>query len=179
MFQPPSGFVFMKVGRHVDDLDTIIQYKREHITRTGTAYWGYGRSTLFPPRVQQFGDSCVRLGERPVGLFAVTDSKFKGKREPTTAEEWSDDYSAWNTFKRGVNPIGSAYALVMESLESIDLANYRVGSGPSCGSPANVFVRHRVDKACLVEGDKPLGPSSTVTIRYLADLHTPWAVFLR
>lgn len=179
------AIVFMKVGRHAgEDFDKIIARKREEYERAGVIFWGYGGGTMHPiQRVQPFARMKIEQGS---GLVLVMQSIIS--RHPDTsvfAKEYSKDGVTWEPIPDGVQVRGSRYALVLNEVSpgdlEIDLAQYRVGVGPSAGRVASDYVQGRVDKACLERIDSSVVGAEPRIIKteFAAKLKEPYAVVLR
>ena len=101
---------------------------------------------------------------------------------PVRADEYSADGIAWSEIPEAINVLGSRYALCIKNLRETDshlvLGETQVAVGNSAGRPGDLYVRGRVDKACLnvVSGGSS---DSLVEIGLVADLLEPYAVFLR
>lgn len=175
----------MKVGRHAgEDFAEILDRKRAEFARTGMIFWGYGGGTMHPiQRVQPFARMKIEQG---VGLTLLMEP-IDSRHPPTeaVAKEYSRDGINWQTVPEGITVRGSRYALVLDEIHAgdldIDLAQYRVGIGPSAGRVASEYVQGRVDKACLerVEGGVPAGESKIIRVDHSATLKEPYAVLLR
>lgn len=179
------AIVFMKVGTHSgEELEPIIARKMEEFQRTGSIFWGYGGGTMHPiQRVQPFARMMVEQGTGLTLVMQSIDSHHPDKK--VVATEYSRDGVHWEPMPKGIEVRSSRYALVLEEIVpgglEIDLARYRVGTGPSAGKVASEYVQGRVDKACL-ERATPLageGESRIVKVAYAARLKTPYAVLLR
>jgi len=179
------AIVFMKVGRHSgEDLKPIIARKMEEFEQTGMIFWGYGGGTMHPiQRVQPFARMMIEQG---VGLTLVMqpiDSHHPDRQ--VVATEYSRDGAHWEPIPRGIEVRGSRYALVLGEILpgdlEIDLAQYRVGAGPSAGRIASDYVQGRVDKACLQRAESPAGGAEPhiITVAYAARLNEPYAVLLK
>lgn len=176
-----DNVLYMKVGTHArEDLADIIERKQREIAEEGFSLWGYGGNTCHPTSmVQPFVFS--NPGPIVLAMQPMTSNHFA---EPVRAEEFSADGIDWHDVPAGINVLGSRYALSIESLDEVDLqldlADTRVAVGNSLGRLGSDYVKGRVDKACLKvlpsAGHDPVKP---VSIRLLARLTSPYAVFLR
>jgi hypothetical protein len=183
---PGTGLLFMKVGRHAQEtLEQIIERKSKEIHDVGYSLWGYGGNTCHPgTMVQPFAKAFEKNGQT-IKLFMepMESSHFA---EPIRADEYSIDGMNWQEIPAQINVKGSRYALAIKALakDEFDLPLYRtvVGIGNSTGRPGNLYVKGRVDKACLevVEHDKvPNQEQKTIHIGLSAELVPPYAVYLR
>jgi hypothetical protein len=186
ILKPGSHFVFMKVGTHaLEPLEEIIARKRKEISDEGFALWGYGGNTCHPLRmVQPFARDYVELGETLYLIMQPMNSKHFAVTE--RADEYSPDGVNWSPVPRGINVIGSRYAMAIDDLRTeefdLALADTRVASGMSAGRRGDRYIAGHVDKGCLefVEADESAATSSTkVRIGLIARLVEPYAVLVR
>lgn len=190
VIKPGAGVLFMKVGTHANEpLADIIARKQAEIDAAGFALWGYGGNTCHPSTmVQPFardfelrGDA-IHLVMQPMqsSHFAVT----------ARAEEMSVDGVEWEPIPEPINVLGSRFALAIKDLQPVEfelpLSHTRVAAGNQRGRRGDEYVRGRVDKAVLqVVEDDPhelaLAPAEPppVEIKLVAEIVTPYAVFLR
>lgn len=172
--------VVMKAGTHAGlGFGDIAKWKIADLRATGVTFWGY-RGTLCHPTRQVQPFAAAADGEIEVAMIP-TRSDPGNPALPATA--WSADKTIWEPLPDGITVTGSTHALVLSALEhcedTLDLAMYRVGIGPSAGRPAPDYLRHRIDKACLTQ-TTPTGPlSHSVPVVLRGRLTAPWAVFLR
>lgn len=148
----PKNALFMKYGVHAgESIESIIDRKKKEIEACGYAFWGYG-GTLCHPQTQlkPFLEAASSTREDVYALFMKTPSRFDGNTYECS--EFSHDKSTWNRIPNSLSVIGSRYALVIDSLEIVDLrvspSGYRIAVGPSKGKPLHEYLRGRVDKAC-------------------------------
>jgi hypothetical protein len=181
-FHAGDGVLFMKVGTHANEpLDEIFERKRREIDEAGFAMWGYGGNTCHPrTMVQPFAHE-HRVAGRPIRLVMepMNSKHFAAKLR---ADQFSVDGFDWSDIPNAINVLGSRYALCIRDLRETDseltLSETRVALGNSMGKSGDLYVRGRVDKACLdVVGRGHAGP--VVEIGLVADLVEPYAVFLR
>ena len=178
-------FIYMKVGVHArEDLKHIIARKREEIRNAGGAFWGYGGNTCHPLNaVQPFLRDETERGVAVHLLMQEIESHHYA--DQVRAESYSEDGAIWAPVPEPINVWGSRYALVIDSLDEVDLSvalsDTRVGIGRFQGSPGSEYVRGRVDKACLV-----YAPAGAVTqdvqriqLKLAAKLVAPYAVMLK
>ncbi|OKH79340.1 hypothetical protein EB75_24960 [Mycobacterium sp. ST-F2] len=185
MLNPGDSILYMKIGTHArEDLTEIIERKRKEIEDTGLAMWGYGGNTCHPATmVQPFARSRTAAGGRII--LAMEPMNSKHFAEQVRAEYSSPDGIEWTEIPKGINVLGSRYALCVKSLEQtedeLDLAMTRVAVGNSKGKRGNKYVQGRVDKACLEITNDVDSPSDHVikTIGFVAELIEPYAVFLK
>lgn len=178
-------FVYMKVGVHAkEELKDIIARKREEIKNAGVAFWGYGGNTCHPLNaVQPFIRDETARGVTVRLLMQEIESHHYA--EQVRAESYSEDGAIWTPVPKPINVWGSRYALVIDSLDEIDLSvpleDTRVGVGRFQGSSGSDYVRGRVDKACLVYA--PSGASNRdakhIPLKLAAKLVAPYAVMLK
>ena len=178
-----DGLLYMKVGTHAnEDLADIIVRKRREIDDAGYAMWGYGGNTCHPASmVQPFArDYAARTGRIMLLMQPMTSKHFA---DPIRANEYSADGFDWTPVPRGINVLGSRYALCIRTLEEVEerfaLGDTKVALGNSRGRVGSAYVRGRVDKACLEYSEAQGDASEVVEIRLAAEMTEPYAVFLR
>jgi hypothetical protein len=186
ILQPGAGIIFMKVGTHAQEsLDDIIARKRKEIADAGYSLWGYGGGTCHPQTmVQPFAKTFTRNGSAI--YLCMEEMESRHFAEPKRAEQSSSDGLNWEDIPKGVNVLGSRYALVVKEFRSetfdLALAGTKVAIGNSQGRAGHLYVRGRVDKACLeVVGDAGAteGNDGGTRIGLVAELAAPYALFLR
>lgn len=184
MFEEGSAVLYMKVGTHAnEDLTSIIARKKREIEETGVAMWGYGGNTCHPTHmVQPFAQAKTAAGKSIV--LAMEPMNSRHLADPLRAEEFSRNGTTdWERVPDGINVVGSRFALCLKTLEEVDaelhLAQTRVAIGPSRGKVGSKYVRGRVDKACLEVVRYSDESVRTATIKLIAELIAPYAVFLR
>jgi hypothetical protein len=172
----------MKVGTHAQEpLEDIIARKTKEIEDAGIALWGYGGNTCHPQTmVQPFAQVYEERGEKV--YLCMEEMQSNHLAEQIRADQFSVDGLKWEDIPRSIKVLGSRYALVIKNLRredvDISLANTCVAVGNSKGRSGDKYIAGRVDKACL-EILKPSAEGTKVHIRLIADLYTPYAVFLR
>jgi hypothetical protein len=174
-----DAVLYMKVGTHAqEELADILTRKRQEIITEGFAMWGYGGNTCHPGAVQWL----AKAADQPI-ILCMQPMQSRHFAEPRRAEEYSVDGTHWKLIPRGINVLGSKYALCIDRMEEVnetlDLSDTRVALGPSKGVSGDLYVRGRVDKACLEivgTGAVHLKPA---TIKLMADIVDPFAVFVR
>lgn len=178
-----ESIVFMKVGRHAGEtLDEIIARKRQEYERAGMIFWGYGGGTMHPvSRVQPFARS--RLKDQGRIIFVMEAMQSNHPDTEIFAKQYSVDGEHWEDVPDGIQVRGSRYALVLNELMpadlDINLADYRVGIGPSEGMAADNYIRGRVDKGCLsYAGRSNVEEPARRHISLVATLREPYAVLL-
>lgn len=180
-----DAFIYMKVGVHAkESLADIIVRKRKEISDAGVAFWGYGGGTCHPlTAVQPFAKEVTEHGVTVRLLMEEINSRHFA--DQVRAEKYSADGKTWRDVPQGINARGSRYALVLESLDDInleiDLAHTRVGVGRYKGALGFNYVRGRVDKACLfyTPDDAILGNPRAIPLKLEARLVAPYAVLLK
>ena len=181
-FEPGDAVLFMKVGTHAEEsLGDILERKHREVVEAGYAMWGYGGNTCHPRTiVQPFGRKHRESGRLIRLAMEPMDSRHFAA--PIRADEFSVDGMAWSEIPEAINVLGSRYALCINNLRETDsplvLGETRVAVGNSAGRQGDLYVRGRVDKACLdvvSEGSS----DGLVGIGLVADLVEPYAVFLR
>lgn len=187
IIDPGKGILFMKIGVHAQEpLEKIIARKLKEIEQEGFALWGYGGNTCHPTSmVQPFASSFAERGESIT--LCMKEMQSGHFAEPVRASELSVDGSAWQKIPPGINVLGSRYALAISNLRKAEfdlpLATTTVAVGRSQGAIGSQYVLGRVDKACLLVGERgniPPAPDTAVErIGLIADLCAPYAVFLR
>jgi len=162
-----ESFIYMKVGVHAKEpLQDIIARKRLEIANAGVAFWGYGGNTCHP-------------------LTAVQPFVKDVTQEPVRADSYSVNGIDWVKVPKPINVRGSRYALVLESLDEVDLAislsDTKVGIGRLTGNQGSSYVKGRVDKACLVFSpvEQKSGEAESISLKLAARLAAPYAVLLK
>ena len=183
--QAGEPFIFMKVGVHAqEDLASIIKRKREEIEKAGVSFWGYGGNTCHPlTAVQPFMEAATKSTATVRLLMQEINSHHYA--DPVRAESYSSDGITWKEIPKAIHVLGSRYALVLSTLEEIDLDvsldDTRVAIGRLVGKVGAEYIRGRVDKACLTfqpagtGGDK----GDQVHLALAAKLAAPYAVLLK
>ena len=185
LIQPNSGLLFMKVGLHAgESLEQILERKRKEYKKAGCIFWGYGGGTCHPTRVvQPFARMSLAEGKEIYIVMEEIDSHHP--RTDIIAKEYSEDGIDWKPIPKGIEVRGSRYAVVLDELKvgdlDLDLKNYKVALGPSMGRVAAQYVKGRVDKACILTNDSPMGSSDSDVkkIKLAAKIKKPFAVFTR
>lgn len=178
-----DALVFMKVGRHAGEtLDEIVERKMKEKADAGQIFWGYGGGNMHPlSKVQPFARSRVKDGGKVVFVMEPMTSNHPDSE--LFASQYSVDGQTWEDVPEGINVRGSRYALVLDEIipqeMEIDLAEYRVGIGPSEGRPGSEYIRGRVDKGVFSYGGRSNEVDSVVKkIGLVATLREPYAVLL-
>ena len=178
-------FLYMKVGVHANEsLEDIILRKRGEIQAAGVSFWGYGGNSCHPfTAVQPFIKQVSADGTRVMLLMEEITSHHYAVGE---AKEYSaDGGKTYQPVPKGVHVLGSRFALVVNSLDDLDLevplSKTSVGIGRMVGTSGDKYIRGHVDKACLVyDPDAHPGPSDRVVkLSLAAQLAQPYAVVLR
>jgi hypothetical protein len=177
------SMIFMKVGLHAgEEFEQILERKRLEYKRAGKIFWGYGGGTMHPiQRVQPFARMKLEHGE----TIRLVMQEIVSRHPPTTvvAKEYSPDGVHWSPIPAGVEVKGSRYALILDEIQvgdlTVDLSQYRVGTGPSEGRNAVTYIKGRVDKGCLERGESADVPQTPVAVHHTATLQAPFAVLLR
>jgi hypothetical protein len=186
IIRPGAAVLFMKIGTHAnEDLASIIARKSKEIVDEGMAMWGYGGSTCHPSTmVQPFAEKFAAQG-KPIHLV-MESMNSQHFAETAAARQYSIDGLVWQDIPAGINVIGSRYALVIKNLHKDDfllpLNRTRIPIGRSEGKLGSSYLQGRVDKACLEVMDEAVLINEEVKerpISLVADLHQPYAVFLR
>jgi hypothetical protein len=176
----------MKIGVHArENLDEIIARKMKEIETEGVAFWGYGGNTCHPSRVRPFAEKQASLGQTIFLCMERMDSHHFA--EPARAQEYSVNGAQWEKIPKGINVLGSRFALAIRNLreETFDLPLARtvVATGPCQGRRGNQYIAGRVDKAVLELDEDvaiPPAPEERVSrIGLVAELADPFAVYLR
>ena len=181
---PGDLFLYMKVGVHASEsLEDIIKRKRAEIKEAGVAFWGYGGSSCHPfNAVQPFVKQVTSKGTTVRLLMQEITSRHFAEGE---AKEYSSDGKTYQPVPKGVRVLGSRYALVLSSLDEIDLdialTHTKVGVGAKAGACGATYIRGHVDKACLIFEPtlQAQGPSATINLALAANLAAPYAVVLK
>lgn len=187
IIHPGAGILYMKVGTHAKEpLDEIIARKKEEIEKEGFGMWGYGGNTCHPiTMVQPFARMFEERDE--VVYLCMEEMDSKHRAEQIRADQYSPDGKNWQEIPLGIKVVGSRFALVIKTLELVDLelplSQTRVAVGPTRGRVGNRYILGQVDKACFeivnpAQGvELPEGDSKPISLA--AELITPYAVFLR
>ena len=179
---PHTALVFMKAGFHANEtLPTILERKANEQATAGAIFWGYGGTLCHPTRqIRPFAERCTTLGLSVSVVMSTTPSKFNA--EPKIATAFSRDGVLWQPLPPGVTVKASRYALVMRDLRpcrtELDLNSYVVAIGPNEGKSFGKYIRGRVDKGCAIYRP-PLSPKKSILVAIIADLVSPYAVFVR
>jgi hypothetical protein len=174
--------VFMKVGVHAAEaLASIVARKRREEQKAGHFLWGYGGTTCHPlTQVQPFSAEASAHGAVPWLLMFETPSAHLGAGPRAT--EASRDGTTWERIPDELTVTGSRYAFVCSSLEpfeaEINLSEFAIGVGASCGRSLSMYFRGRVDKACAARSVATTEPLRLVSA-YRARLLAPFAVYVR
>jgi hypothetical protein len=185
ILKPGAPFLFMKVGVHANEsLQDILDRKRKEIEQAGVSFWGYGGSSCHPfnavqPFVKEVSDkgTTVRLL-----MQEITSRHFA---EGLAKEYSADGGKTYHPVPKGVKVLGSRYALVIKTLDEIDinipLSQTLVGIGNKVGLSGANYIRGHVDKACLIYNPlaAPADGESPIHLRLAAELGEPYAVVLR
>jgi hypothetical protein len=186
LMKPGAGILFMKVGRHAqEDLDEIFVRKKEEIKQCGYTLWGYGGNTCHPETmVQPFAKGYEKHGQTVHLFMEPMDSSHFA--EPLIAKEYSSDGLKWHPIPAPIEVRGSRYALAVKKLRKVDfelpLHQTVVAVGTSMGRRGDLYVKGRVDKACLEMVDKPIAPNDEQLphhIGLVAELIGPYAVYVK
>jgi hypothetical protein len=184
ILRPGDGLVFMKVGTHAnEELSNILKRKRQEIEDAGFALWGYGGSTCHPlTTVQPFAHDIEQRG----GVIHLVMKPMESRHFAVTerAQELSRDGMSWESIPSGINVVGSRYALAIKELREekfeLPLAHTRVAIGNQLGRRGDLYIKGRVDKACLEIIDEPVTEEGEpIEIGLVAELVDPYAVFVR
>lgn len=184
ILQAGDPFLYMKVGVHASEsLEDIIRRKRAEIEKAGVSFWGYGGGSCHPfNAVQPFVKEVTAKGTTVRLLMQEITSRHWAEGE---AREYSADGVSYQPLPEGVRVVGSRYALVLRTLEEIDievpLSKTTVGVGRMAGVSGAQYIRGHLDKACLIYDPEAShvvqGP--TVRLRLAAEVAEPYAVVLR
>jgi len=186
ILKPGDGILYMKVGTHArESLDDIFVRKSKEIEDAGLAFWGYGGNTCHPQKmVQPF----ARRYEPKGGAIYLCMQPMESRHfaAPVAADEYSVDGINWEPVPRGVNVLGSRYALLIKNLRKQDfnlsLERTRVAIGNSIGAIGSKYIAGRVDKACLEVVGESGGAAPAVApvhIGLVAEIVHPYAVYVR
>lgn len=184
LLKPGDAFLYMKVGVHANEsLEDIIKRKRAEIEQAGVAFWGYGGSSCHPLNaVQPFVREVTSDGTTVRLLMQKITSRHFAEG---SAKEYSEDGKTYRPIPKGINVLGSRYALVLRSLDNISLnlslADTKVGVGRLAGASGDKYIRGHVDKACLVYHPDANGGGQTekITLELAGQLAAPFAVLLK
>lgn len=177
------GLLFMKVGLHAgESFEEILERKKREYETTGMTFWGYGGGTCHPTRyVQPFARLKIEQREKIYIVMQQIDSRHAP--ETVMAEQYSEDGINWENIPEGIEVRSSRYAVVLGEIRQeeieVDLADYKVGVGPSTGKSAPSYIKGRVDKACLTKKAHIGGPPEIHKISHVAEIIDPYAVFIK
>jgi hypothetical protein len=179
-----DNIVFMKFGYHAEENEyNIIRRKQLEFENAGKVFWGYGGIICHPLRqVQPFVRYFNEQNSKVYLVMSFTPSK--PLNAGTHAEEYSVDGVNWNKLPRGINVIGSKFAIVCSKLftikEKINLYEYNIAIGQSEGKNASDYISYRVDKGCLLKNaNSKQNKSNIKDIELYAEIVYPYAVFIR
>ena len=114
-------------------------------------------------------------------LLTPTHSELNSN--PKRAESFSIDKYTWLNFNSKINVYGSKYALIIKNLQKcnfeIDLKDYEIAIGKSKGKNLSEYLRGRVDKACAIKNIKDKNYSKKVKIIMIAELVSPYSIFVK
>lgn len=180
-----ESFVFMKVGQHAgEELDSILERKREEIKKTGMSFWGYGGPTCHPTKqVQPFAKYIV---EKKGSIYLCME-KIKSFADPdiVPATMYSVDGINYTPIPEGITVTGSRYAIVLDEIIpeefEIPIEAYEVACGKSMGKPASTYIQGHVDKACLEVNFNRMADitNKRKKISFIARMKEPYAVFVK
>jgi len=182
-FSEGSPFLFMKVGTHArEPFEQIVERKSAELRDAGMIFWGYGGNTCHPETVRAFAKHHAKAGR--VVQLAMHRMNSNHLADPKLSKDYSDDGVVWRPVPKGIQVLGSKYALVLGSLEEanfeLDLDSIRVACGASQGRLASDYIRGHVDKGCFEIGEPTgNGIAHPVRIGLVAKLIEPYAVFLK
>jgi hypothetical protein len=182
LLKPGDPFLYMKVGVHANEsLKDIIKRKRAEIKQAGVAFWGYGGSSCHPfNAVQPFVKEVTDRGTTVRLLMQEITSHHYAEGE---AKEYSADGKTYLPIPKGIKVLGSRYALVLSSLDQIDLevslGQTKVGVGRMAGASGSSYIRGHVDKACLVFDPAAEEAGNTIHLGLAGNLAAPFAVVLK
>lgn len=180
-----DAFLYMKVGVHANEsLEDIIARKRKEIEDAGVSFWGYGGNSCHPfNAVQPFVREETAKGIKVRLLMQKITSRHFATG---LAKEYSADGGKnYYPVPKGVNVLGSRYALVVTTLDPIEavlsLSDTVVGIGNKRGLSGDQYIRGHVDKACLVYSPGVGLPErkDDIVLSLSAELAAPYAVVLR
>jgi hypothetical protein len=181
-----QGLIFMKVGTHAGEpLAHIIERKRREISDAGVAFWGYGGNTCHPvTKVQPFARQLTAQGQT---IFLCMQEMISNHfADQIRAAQYSaDGGQTYQDIHRGINVLGSRFALVIDTLDpdefELPLERTQVAVGARRGVSGARYIQGRVDKACLMYKDAAAAPAAAerVKINLVARLVEPYAVLLR
>lgn len=185
---PGQKILYMKIGIHAKEpLESIIERKMREIEDEGYAMWGYGGNTCHPSTmVQPFAAEGEKAGQKIYLCMKEVNSNHWAE-QVRAAQSSVDGKTGWEDIPKGINVLGSRFALTIKNLRAEDfklpLARTMVAVGNSTGALGSRYVAGQVDKACLTlakDVDIPPGPDDRVEkISLVAELCPPYAVFLR
>jgi len=183
-----DAILYMKIGTHATEpLDDIIARKKQEISDAGFSMWGYGGNTCHPrTTVQPFASSHAAEGRVIRLLMQPMHSNHFA--DPVPADEYSVDGLRWLPVPAGIEVRGSRFALCIRNLEQVHwklpLEATRVAIGNCRGRRGSLYIKGRVDKACLevvgsydLESVSSAGPVAEIGL--VAELIKPYSVLLR
>lgn len=186
VLRPGGNILYMKVGIHAQEtLEDIIARKTREIDEAGYAFWGYGGNTCHPTtKVQPFVQRALNTGPIYLCMEKMNSKHFA---EPIRADLYSANGVDYQPIHPSINVLGSRFALAIKSLQLVEyelpLQRTKVAVGECAGRTGNVYIKGRVDKACLEiapEFAYPPDPEESIAkISLVAELCEPYAVFLK
>ena len=186
LLAPGNGLIYMKVGTHAQEsLEDIYVRKKKEIEKVGYTLWGYGGNTCHPSTmVQPFAKSFEQKGQT-IHLF-MEPMESSHWAPPVVANQYSADGIEWKDIHRAIEVRGSRFALAIKKLQKKDielpLQATAVAIGNCTGRPGDLYVKGRVDKACLEVVETPTIPNierKPAKIGLVAELVSPYAVYLK
>ena len=178
-----KNIIFMKYGVHASEGVEQIARKKNELQNAGKMLWGYGGTICHPVnQIHPFLNGNVNRNEKTYLVMAYTPSEMH--KNIFAAESYSINKKKWIELPKGIHVYGSKYAIVCKSIEqcdyTVDLADYIVPIGNSCGRPLSEYVNGRIDKACgRWDGKSKERLSKPVHITLCAEIDYPYAVFLK
>ena len=173
----------MKVGTHAQEpLEEIIRRKKREIEDAGFSMWGYGGNTCHPMTMVQPFARVHAAASQPI-LLCMEPMTSKHFAEQVSAKEFSIDGAKWEPIPKGIDVLGSRFALCIDTLYEVEahlqLADTRVALGSSKGKNGRDYIRGHVDKACLEVVSTGPADTEPVEIGLVASVIEPYAVLLR
>jgi len=174
----------MKAGPHSGfDLEQIFDMKKREEKLHDVFFWGYSGTLCHPHSVLEFVQhSTSRHSEPPVLVLEETKSKYVSSIG--RIKKYSLNGRSYYPLPKGIYLTGCTYAVIGKGLEKVhfalDLNRYKLVNGKRKGEPLGGYIRYHVNKGCATLFSTAADtPKRFVQISYVANLVTPYCVFLR
>ena len=151
----------------------------------GRFFWGYAGTLCHPSKVIPFVQKSLDgYQQAPQLVMSTTPSKYYSS-SVGRIKEYSEDGRTYRPLDDEVTLIGCTYAVIAKNIRQVDvvldLNKYEMANGSHLGKPLGEFIRYQINKGCakLYSNDIPPYDPRNVRISYMADLVSPYCVFLK